>query len=130
MFELSILTKTERLEHEGFFDGAHGVPTEKEQARITSFIDREKAQTNQRSTERLKGAEAELQQLRQFAPEAERRWENTTQRLGEERPKVVLPAIIVVTGALAMIAEAHMLAPSFDMFGIADPVAQTIIALA
>lgn len=44
--------------------------------------------------------------------------------------KVVLPAMIVITGFLALLAEARMLAPSFDMFSIADPVAQGVVGLA
>jgi len=130
MFALPIYRKTQQVEHEGFFDGAHGVPPEKGQAAITSFIDREKAKTQQRSTAQLKGAEAALQELRQLTPEVERRWESVVGRFGEERPKIVLPAMIVVTGFLALVAEARMLAPSFDMFGIADPAIQIVVGFA
>lgn len=130
MFQLPIREKTQQVEHEGFFDGAHEVPAEKGQATITSFVDRNKAKAHQRSTERLKGAEAALQQLRQFAPEAEARWDHVVARLGEDRPKAVLPAMIVVTGFLALLAEARMLAPSFDMFSIADPATQAVVGIA
>jgi hypothetical protein len=130
MFQSLIHGKTQQVEHEGFFDGAHAVPAEKGQATITSFIDRDKAKAQQRSTEKLKGAEAELQRLRQFAPAAEARWDHIVARLGEDRPKAVLPAMIVLTGFLALLAEARMLAPSFDMFSIADPAAQAVVGLA
>jgi hypothetical protein len=130
MFQLPIHGKTQQVEHEGFFDGAHSVPAEKGQATITSFVDRDRAKAQQHSTEKLKGAEAELERLRQFAPETEARWNHVVARLGEDRPKAVLPAMIVLTGFLALLAEARMLAPSFDMFGIADPAVQAVVGLA
>ena len=116
------------LEHEGFYQGAHGTSTKHVLDEIRALFARRRAETEKASVERTKPIEAHIEHLTQIAPQVERRWREMQERHEGREPSIAGPIFYVIAGAGAMLAEAYMLAPSLDLLNVTDPLEQRIVA--
>jgi hypothetical protein len=116
------------VEHDAFYQGAHGQQAKPGLAEIDARFNHERAEAQKAVVERMKALEASIEYLQKLAPEAERRWAEVQQRWTGCSPYLIAPVLYLIFGAMAMLAEAFMLAPSLDLLNIAQPVEQRIVA--
>jgi hypothetical protein len=116
------------LEHEGFYQGAHGTNSRHVLDEIQALFARRRAESEKASVERTKPIEAHIEHLTHIAPQVERRWRDMQERHDGREPTIAGPIFYVIAGAGAMLAEAYMLAPSLDLLNVTDPLEQRIVA--
>jgi RsiW-degrading membrane proteinase PrsW (M82 family) len=116
------------LEHEGFYQGAHGTSTTHVLDEIRALFARRRAETEKASIERIKPVEAHIEHLTQIAPNVEKRWAEMQARHQGHEPTIAGPIFYIAAGLGAMLAEAYMLAPSLDLLNVTDPLEQRIVA--
>ena len=117
-----------RVDHEGFFNGAHGVELRKGLDELEAYFNQKKAEMEQRFIKLIRRIEGRLEFVKKIAPEVLSEWNSIRERIGEEKPHVAVPLIIVTFGLFSIVAETGMLAPSLDMLGVADPTWQDFAA--
>lgn len=120
--------KSKRVDHEGFYKGAQGVPPDESVAEVAAQFDREASDARYNSVTRLKALEGRHQYLNSIANDVQTEWQNVRQSVGDECPQIVMPVVLTIIGFAALISEAVMLAPTFDDFGVADPTLQLVVA--
>jgi len=113
---------------EGFSHGSQDNPADDALLQIDAEFNERKAKIVRDSSHVRKSLEADIEHLGKILPEVESRWEAVKARLGEEPPPAVFAAVLLLISILAVAAEAVMLAPSLDFFGIANPTAQLVFA--
>lgn len=118
-----------RLEAQAFYDGAHHLTQDSGLAQLDAQFCKESSELQGASIKRQKTIEADIKHLEEMQPEYQRDYEVLRAKLGDESPQLVVPLLIALSGAGALIGEAIMLAPSLDAIGIANPVAQLAAAL-
>src|SRR5947207_6533987 len=116
------------LEHEGFYQGAHGTNYEHILAEIKALFNRRRADAEKAAVETTKPIEARIEYLTKIAPTVERRWRDVQERFEGREPDIVRPIVYLVAGAAAMLAEAFTLAPSLDLLNVPDPTEQRVVA--
>jgi len=121
--------KRKRVDHDGFYKGAQGVPPDESVAEITAQFDREAADTKYNAVTRVKALEGKQQYLASIADDVQTEWHDARQSVGNECPQIVMPVLLTLIGFAALASEAVMLAPSFDALGIVDPTMQLVFAL-
>src|ERR1019366_1213602 len=108
------------VEHEGFFNGAHQVDLAKGLDELEASFNQKKAAVEQAFVKIIRGIEGRLEFLKKIAPEVQAEWASVRDRIGEEKPHLAVPLLIVSLGLFAIFAESVLLAPSLDMLGVAD----------
>jgi len=114
----------------GFVDGSQDIPSGHFLQQIEANTQEAEATLRERSESRLRKLEGRAETLSHFETQARERWEFIQDRNQLQHSQVLVPLFLLVLACLALIAEATLLAPVFDMFGVADPTAQFLVALA
>lgn len=128
LFTQNRFDKNPRLEAQAFFDGAHELDPKQGVSQIDARFNQEAAKLQGESVTQQKKLEAEIKHLEEIQPESHAEYEALKTRFGHEPPQMVVPTLIAVAGAAALIGEAIMLAPSLDALSITNPVAQLLAA--
>jgi hypothetical protein len=116
------------LEHEGFYQGAHGTNYEHVLAEIKALFNRRRAEAEKAAVETTKPIEARIEYLTKITPTVERHWRDVEERFEGREPDIVRPIVYLVAGVAAMLAEAFTLAPSLDLLNVPDPIEQRVVA--
>lgn len=117
------------VDHEGFFNGAHEVDLKKGLEELEASFNQKKAAIEQAFSKVIREIEGRLEFLKKIAPEIQGEWASVRDRIGDEKPRLAVPLLIVSLGLFAILAESLLLAPSLDMLGVADRLWQQFTAL-
>jgi hypothetical protein len=117
-----------RIDSEAFYQGAHGVPLENGIAEVQAGYEEKKCELKQQSIVRQKQIEGELEHLESNSRHALRLWAAVQERAGDCIPTLIVPSIVAIVGAGALISEALLLAPAMDVLNVTDPTWQKITA--
>jgi hypothetical protein len=120
---------TRSIEDQAFLDGANGVPKEHGLREIQGQCDRNKAALRKKAAPEIQKLEAHAQTLRALADEAQEHWQAVKGEQGTDLPRLFLSLLLLAASALAVAAEAFLLAPMLDMIGVADPQWQLVTAV-
>ena len=120
--------KIRNIEDEALFLGAHGVPIENSIAETNSDFDAAVKLLMRESAEIVKDLEANREVARHRREDAEKRWLMWNAETAGKVPPIAPPLWKIVTAFAAMAGEAVLLAPLMDLFGVADPSFQFVLA--
>lgn len=120
--------RVESLEAHAYYQGAHMVDPKEGIAQVQATFDQEAAKASHDAVARAKKHEALLDRVRALLPDAQTRAAQVNARIGDRSPQYLLPLIAVTGAAFIAVAEVVLLAPSFDVLGIADPLLQYFTA--
>src|SRR5690348_15251101 len=110
------LNEERRVECDGFYDGAHGTPANLGIDEIDGKFEQKKAELERDAIANQKKLEAEITYLDEIRPEVQRLAQAVQMSEDAKPPNLVLPICIVILAAVALIAEALLLAPAMDIF--------------
>lgn len=119
---------TRHIDAEGFQAGTQGVPPAAQLSEIAAFFAQLKERVVQEAADRIRRLEARIDTLARRLNDAEGRWSDLQMITDGMAPAAVLPICAVSVAMLVVLGEATFLAPVMDAFGIADPMAQILLA--
>lgn len=119
---------TRHIDAEGFQAGTQGVAPDAQLSEIAAFFAQLKERVIQEATDRIRRLEAKIETLKRRLYDAEGRWSDLQIITDGMPPAAVLPLCAVAVALLVVLGEATFLAPVMDAFGIADPMAQILLA--
>ncbi len=121
IFDIDRRRKARDIEHEGFFHGAHNISPENGTSEIDAHFQQEIGAAKQAAVAVAKPIEADLDHLNQISPTIERDWLSAQAAINPANLQVIMPAVVMALGAVALSTEIILLAPSLDLLDITSP---------